>query len=93
MGHHNYSLPIGGPDYIYAHPYLTIPYLVTMTTASIVGSFGNLLILVVIILYKPLRHSRNLFLVNLAAADLVVTGFGDVFSILGKLLRFVRINE
>ena len=38
---------------------------------------------------KPLRKVGNVFVVNLALADLSVTGFLNPFSIIGKIIFLI----
>ncbi len=75
---------IGGHDYISTHQASAIPYLVIATSATIIGVSGNIMVLLSLLLYGPLRKRDNLFLLNLNLADLVVTAFGDPFGIIGK---------
>ena len=81
----NGSHVIGGPLYMSTFPVVSGLYLVIAGSASIVGTLGNLGILGAIVCNKQLHHSRNIFITNLAIADLCVTGFADPFSIVGKL--------
>ncbi|ELU11620.1 hypothetical protein CAPTEDRAFT_36345, partial [Capitella teleta] len=60
-------------------------YLAVSGTACILGTLGNLLVLGSVVMYKPLRHRRNAFVVNLAVADLTVTSFADPMGILGMV--------
>ena len=41
---------------------------------------------IILILLKPLRKVGNYFVVNLAIADLCITGFVNPFSIVGKFI-------
>ena len=75
---------IGGKEFIAKYPATAIPYLVIAFTASIVGTLGNIAVLLVIFKYKPLRNERNAFLVNLALADIMVTAIADPFGIIGE---------
>ena len=77
---------IGGKDFIAKYPATSVPYLVIAFTASITGTIGNVAVLLVIFLYKPLKNARNAFLVNLALADLLVTAIANPFGIIGKCL-------
>ena len=75
---------IGGPQYIRDNTIASAIYLLISGTACIVGCLGNLSILGAVAVYKPLRHARNTFVVNLALADLTVTSFADPMGILGE---------
>lgn len=77
---------VGGYDYIASHPFIAYPYIIIAGSASVIGSVGNLFVLGAIFSNKKLRHGRNVFLVNLALADLLVTSFGDPFSVLGMYI-------
>ena len=82
---------IGGKHFISKYPGTAIPYLVIAFTASIAGTLGNIAVLFIIFVYKPLKNARNAFLVNLALADLLVTAVANPFGIIGKsVLVFVR---
>lgn len=52
--------------------YLRLWASVAISLVLVVGFSGNLLVPVLVCLNKDLRHSTNLFLLNLAAADLLV---------------------
>lgn len=78
------SVPIGGPEWIADNLLLILPYLVIGILASAVGFCGNVMVLTTVMINKNLRHARNAFLVNLACADLLVTGIADPFSIVGR---------
>ncbi len=80
---------IGGKQYIHDHPVAAIPYLVIATTAAIIGTIGNLLVLYSIFYYAPLRKPDSVFLINLALADFVVASFGDPFGIVGMLIYII----
>ena len=84
MGMQNDSHIIGGPNYMRHFPVASGIYLGVSGTASIVGTLGNLGILGAIACTKQLHHSRNIFIANLAIADLCITSFTDPFSITGK---------
>lgn len=75
---------IGGMEFIRQHPRITIPFLLIMTLASVIGTFGNVLIMLCLVVYRPLRHHRNIFLFNLALSDLCVTAIADPYSIVGE---------
>ncbi len=84
---------IGGRQYIHDHPVAAIPYLVIATTAAIIGTIGNLLVLYSIFYYVPLRKPDSVFLINLALADLLVASFGDPFGIVGMYLYIMLFLE
>nr|CAB3254792.1 5-hydroxytryptamine receptor-like [Phallusia mammillata] len=57
---------------IYALKILEVVYLSFIT---VIGTIGNLLVIFSIIYAKRVHKSGNLFIINLAVADLIVTGF------------------
>lgn len=62
----------------------TLLLLVTVLL-SIMGVVGNTLVIGSVFSYKPLRRLGNAFIVNLALADLFVSGFINYFGIVGVL--------
>ncbi|XP_055350380.1 melatonin receptor type 1B-B-like [Paramacrobiotus metropolitanus] len=54
-------------------------------TAALIGTLGNFLIVLAVCLVKPLRTSGNVFVVNLALADIVITAFIDPFNVVGAV--------
>ena len=75
---------IGGMKYVRSHPIVASVYLFIALTASIVGTIGNIFILLALALHGDLRHARNIFIANLAIADLCVTAFANPFGIIGE---------
>lgn len=78
------SVPVGGPEWIARYPQLAYPYMVIAGTAAIVGFIGNILVLLTVAMNRKLQDAKNVFLVNLALADTMVTSIADPFSIVGK---------
>lgn len=70
------AIPSGGPGIFSTDEkfplYIRIWASVAVVIVLIVGVAGNVLVPVLVCLNKDLRHSTNLFLLNLAAADLLV---------------------
>ena len=60
-------------------------YVTLMAFMSCVGIIGNTLVIVVVITNKKLRVLHNVFIVNLAVADLIVTSLVNPFAIIGAL--------
>ena len=58
-----------------------IPYISWLILMSFVGTIGNLLIMISLIVNKKLRIISNVFVVNLAFADIFVTTVIDPFSV------------
>ena len=94
-GNLNMSRPIGGHEYIRDYPHVAIPFLCIAGTASVVGTLGNICVICAVFLNRNLRNARNVFLVNLAVADLCVTAIGDPFSIVGKyiILKKAKVSD
>ena len=85
MGYENVSrYPLGGYDYIQKYPYQAWPFLLVAGTCSVVGTIGNIFVVLSLIVNKNLRNRRNIFIANLALADFIVTSVGDPFSVIGK---------
>lgn len=52
--------------------------------AAVVGTLGNLLVLAAIAINPNLHRAGSVFMVNLAAADLIVASFMDPLSLIGR---------
>ncbi|XP_054713664.1 probable G-protein coupled receptor No18 [Uloborus diversus] len=73
---------------------LTMPLLQAILTAIVLGVImfgtmvGNILVVLSVFTYKPLRNVQNIFLVSLAAADIAVAvfvmPFNVAYNIMGK---------
>jgi hypothetical protein len=63
---------------------VAIPILIILVIAAILGSFGNILILIAIFTTKNLQRLECIFMANLATSDIYVTLFADPLSIVGK---------
>ncbi|ELU08523.1 hypothetical protein CAPTEDRAFT_123524 [Capitella teleta] len=61
-------------------------YLVVICTAVVSGTVGNSMVIAAVLITKKLKTVGNMFIVNLALADLCVTAFVDPFSIIGIIL-------
>ncbi len=66
-------------------PIKYIPYFVWLIFISVVGTLGNTLIIFSVILNKNLQKTSNIFLVNLAVADIIVTSIIDPFAAVGLI--------
>ncbi|XP_072051729.1 melatonin receptor type 1B-B-like [Amphiura filiformis] len=62
-----------------------IPYAVVMAVMSCVGVTGNLFIIGAVIVNNKLHKLPNIFIINLAIADLLVTSLVQPFAIVGVL--------
>ncbi|XP_070557381.1 melatonin receptor type 1B-A-like [Ptychodera flava] len=66
------------------HPFM-IFYFIVQTGLMVVGTLGNLLVLVAFATDKKLLTNVNIFILNLAVSDLIVVGFILPFNIFGIL--------
>ncbi|XP_072024927.1 melatonin receptor type 1A-like [Amphiura filiformis] len=62
-----------------------IGYLVLLALTAFCGTFGNILVIGAVLVHQKLRILSNIFIVNLAIADLMVSAIINPFSILGAL--------
>ena len=69
----NYDIPV---------PLVTFVAII-MSVLSIVGTFGNILVITAVYVYEKLRRVHNVFVINLAVADLIVTTIVIPFAIVG----------
>ena len=63
----------------------TILYLSTACVIFVVGSLGNIAVIGAVTVYHKLRLMANVFIVNLAIADLLITGVVSPLAIIGIL--------
>ncbi|XP_055348566.1 melatonin-related receptor-like [Paramacrobiotus metropolitanus] len=73
-------------SYLQEHPHLQVIFAVLLLLASVVGIFGNILVILTVSLTKALRLPSNIFIVNLAIADLIVTTLVDPFNVIGAFV-------
>lgn len=66
---------------------------VALILASLVGAFGNLLILVALCKSKKMSSLECIFIGNLALSDLYVTIVADPMSIAGKYAAFQLLDR
>lgn len=66
---------------------------VALILASLVGAFGNLLILVALCKSKKMNSLECIFIGNLALSDLYVTIVADPMSIVGKYAAFQLLDR
>lgn len=82
----------GRHEFVTTAPGLAIPCFIILFKATVIGTFGNILTLVVIATWKGQRTAESIFIVNLAISDLYVTTVADPMSIIGKanlIKRFI----
>ncbi|KAK3581245.1 hypothetical protein CHS0354_032966 [Potamilus streckersoni] len=84
---------LGGGDLYYfkyqflnSHPHIVLPCLVILVVASVVGTAGNILILLAVARTKELRNVESFFIVNMACSDLYVTLIADPMNIVDYLI-------
>ena len=67
-------------------PLLTVPYVLILGSAALIGTLGNLLVIATIVLMikRRRRNVGNIFVLNLAISDLIVTSLINPFSIVGE---------
>ncbi|XP_077994496.1 melatonin receptor type 1B-like [Glandiceps talaboti] len=66
---------------------LQIIYLITQVIIMIVGDIGNIMVIGAVLVSGKLYTAGNIFIMNLAIADLWVTAFVDTFSIIGIIRK------
>ena len=71
-------------QFVNESPMVAIPILIILVIAAILGSFGNILILIAIFTTKNLQRLECIFMANLATSDIYVTLLADPLSIVGK---------
>lgn len=74
----------GRHEFLKLNPRTAIPTIILTTIASLVGTFGNVMTLLAVKLYKKINNIEKIFIVNLALSDLYVTTIADPMSIVGK---------
>lgn len=79
------ELYLGRFEFISEYPGIAITCIVVLAIASLIGTIGNILILLVIVKTKELRQTQSIFIVNMALSDVYVTLVADTMSIVGKI--------
>lgn len=82
-GQENVTLDTIHTDYLRTEPLISIIYIVVIVITAVIGLFGNILIIGAVCVHRKLRTTGNLFIVNLAIADLVVVSIIQPFTIIG----------
>ncbi|VDI28886.1 Hypothetical predicted protein, partial [Mytilus galloprovincialis] len=72
-------------EFIQDSPVSAILSMIFLTIASVVGTFGNIIILMIVSKTKELKQVQSVFIVNLAISDMYVTLIADPMSIVEKL--------
>ncbi|XP_048875928.1 alpha-2B adrenergic receptor-like [Brienomyrus brachyistius] len=76
---------------ILKHPYslaATAAFATTITTMMLFTIFGNILVIIAVLTSRSLRGPQNLFLVSLAAADILVATLIIPFSLANELMGY-----
>ena len=73
-------------EFLYLKSWVVFPVIIVITLASLVGVFGNVLILLAVALCKNIRNEESIFIINLALSDLYVTMVADPMNIVGKYM-------
>ncbi|XP_041349569.1 melatonin receptor type 1B-B-like [Gigantopelta aegis] len=81
----NESVVFSRHEFLYTEPGIAIPVIVVVAVAALIGTFGNILILLAVITQKSLHTIESVFIVNLACSDMYVTTFADPLSLTAKL--------
>lgn len=71
-------------EFVSESPGVGVLVLIVLIVASVVGGFGNILILVSLWKSKTMKSLECIFIGNLAISDLYVTMVADPMSIVGK---------
>lgn len=71
-------------EFVTDTPGVAIPIIIVLVLASIIGTFGNILILVSIFKTQNLHRVECVFIASLALSDMYVTTLADPMSIVGK---------
>ncbi|XP_064621102.1 melatonin receptor type 1B-B-like [Lineus longissimus] len=72
-------------DFLQNNLVTSIPYLVVIVLATLLGTIGNILVIGAVLSNKVLRTEGNCFILNLAIADISVSCFVDPMSIVGVI--------
>ncbi|KAH3770757.1 melatonin receptor type 1B-B-like isoform X2 [Dreissena polymorpha] len=71
-------------DFMTRHPAMSVVFLALTTLAAFVGNIGNFLVIGAILSYRPLlRNKGNMFVINLAVADICITTIVSPMNMVG----------
>ena len=84
------DLIFGRHEFVQSNPWLAFPTVLVLFAASVIGTFGNILILLAVLTCKDVRTVESTFIVNLAFSDLYVTVIADPMSIVGKCTLLIH---
>jgi len=84
-------------------PVVAVPYVAVLAVAAVVGTFGNLVVVItVIIQYARSRRQRagitgrdagRAFIANLALSDMIVTALINPLAIAGRLCLWLELTQ
>ncbi|XP_063432392.1 melatonin receptor type 1B-A-like [Mytilus trossulus] len=75
----------GKYEFIQESPGFAITSIALQTIASLVGTFGNALILIITARSKGKMSVQSIFIINIAISDMYVTMVADPMSVVGKI--------
>jgi hypothetical protein len=74
----------GRHEFISSSPATALPTLIILVVATVVGTFGNIVTLILVCTRRIIRNVERVFIVNLAISDMYVTSFADPMSFIGE---------
>ena len=83
---------IGGILYFLKYLSEYLPYSLLSSIGVVVGLLGNILIIGAIISTKELHTTTYMLIFNLSLADLVISSFVDLFTVIGKRSICIILN-
>lgn len=75
----------GRHEFISSSPGTAIPTLIILVVATVIGTFGNIVTLILVCTRRVIRNVEKVFIVNLAISDMYVTSFADPMSFIAKI--------
>ena len=72
------------PEYAETNRWMTFTSVFILVIATLIGTGGNILIVLSIAVFRNLRYEESVFFLNLALSDLYVTVVVDPMSAIGK---------
>ncbi|XP_045166265.2 melatonin receptor type 1A-like [Mercenaria mercenaria] len=72
-------------EFVTLRPEIAIPTLVVLFLATVIGTGGNIITLLVFARRRIMRNIESIFLINLVLSDLYVTSVADPMSIIAKI--------
>ncbi|XP_045165615.2 melatonin receptor type 1B-A-like [Mercenaria mercenaria] len=72
-------------EFLTLRPEIAIPTLVVLFLATVIGTGGNIITLLVFVIRRSMRNIESIFLINLVISDLYMTSVADPTSIIAKV--------